>query len=155
MFFLFKIVSGFFTYATPSWGKQWRCLAADGLPVLGVICGMRICPCLFVKCIFKGFVSEQSCHSLLPVLNPISRSTLSRKWWKYILSIGMWNLFTVICSCVVTLYKLICFLLSGGWGYGPRYGELAQMIKATTPSAEIHGQVGRRSNSTDFWKFWK
>jgi len=34
----------------------------------------------------------------------------------------------------------------GGWGYEPRYRELAGLIKSKVPAAEIVGQVGRRSS---------
>lgn len=34
----------------------------------------------------------------------------------------------------------------GGWGYGPRYGELADKIKASVPEADVSGHVGRTSS---------
>jgi len=34
----------------------------------------------------------------------------------------------------------------GGWGYAPRYRELAHMIKAAVPGAQVHGQVGRQTS---------
>ena len=34
---------------------------------------------------------------------------------------------------------------SGGWGYRPRYEELARVIKAKVPQAEVTGFVGRSS----------
>ena len=34
----------------------------------------------------------------------------------------------------------------GGWGYGPRYRDLAQRIAAEVPGAEVKGFVGRRSS---------
>ena len=69
------------------------------------------------------------------------------------------------------------FLHSGGWGYenpkyviiydyyiinyyylwkpryGPRYGELSEMIRKNVPSAEIEGHVGRRSTNVLFALF--
>lgn len=34
----------------------------------------------------------------------------------------------------------------GGWGYGPRYQELRQKILGAVPSADITGNVGRRTS---------
>jgi len=34
----------------------------------------------------------------------------------------------------------------GGWGYGPRYRELANAIKAAVPNAQVSGFVGRRTS---------
>lgn len=34
----------------------------------------------------------------------------------------------------------------GGWGYAPRYRELANMILAEIPSANVTGKVGRRTS---------
>ena len=34
----------------------------------------------------------------------------------------------------------------GGWGYGPRYRELASHIKAAVPGAQVTGFVGRRTS---------
>jgi len=31
----------------------------------------------------------------------------------------------------------------GGWGYEPRYEELARLIRARVPSADVTGRVGR------------
>jgi len=33
----------------------------------------------------------------------------------------------------------------GGWGYGPRYQQLAGEIQQAVPEAEVSGFVGRRS----------
>ena len=57
---------------------------------------------------------------------------------------------------IVKEYNLESFVVktcSGGWGYGPRFGELAEKIRANVPSAEVTGQVGRRSNDQSFFKF--
>lgn len=34
----------------------------------------------------------------------------------------------------------------GGWGYAPRYEELARLIRAKVPGSDVSGFVGRRSS---------
>ena len=34
----------------------------------------------------------------------------------------------------------------GGWGYGPRYEELAALIKQKIPEAQVSGNVGRTTS---------
>lgn len=34
----------------------------------------------------------------------------------------------------------------GGWGYAPRYKELANLIRAKVPDANITGDTGRRTS---------
>ena len=34
----------------------------------------------------------------------------------------------------------------GGWGYGPRYEELAALIKQKIPDAQVSGKVGRMTS---------
>jgi len=34
----------------------------------------------------------------------------------------------------------------GKWGYAPRYEELARLVRAKVPTAEVSGQVGRSSS---------
>jgi len=34
----------------------------------------------------------------------------------------------------------------GGWGYGPRYQELAAQITKAVPDAEVTGVIGRRTS---------
>ena len=34
----------------------------------------------------------------------------------------------------------------GGWGYGPRYEELAALIKQKIPEAQVSGNVGRMTS---------
>lgn len=40
--------------------------------------------------------------------------------------------------------QLFCLVVSGAWGYAPRYRELADKIKADVPAANVVGHVGRR-----------
>jgi len=34
----------------------------------------------------------------------------------------------------------------GGWGYAPRYEELARVIRAKVPQADVRGAVGRSTS---------
>jgi hypothetical protein len=67
------------------------------------------------------------------------------------LNIG--TFFQVILFFVILTMFFFSFLHSGGWGYGPRYEGLSEMIRKNVPSAEIEGHVGRRSTNVLFALF--
>lgn len=56
----------------------------------------------------------------------------------------------VICVCICIFF----FPYSGGWGYGPRYQELARVVRDEFPDAEVSGFVGRSSKCYIGWTRW-